>query len=270
MDTPPPNVCRAPNDSAQPEPFRFLYFTRLAGRPAWDETSGDQRGRIRDFLVQATVPYPTVCGLELDTARGPVSLPWSAVRDMRDTAAYLAPANGDPPPAYDYTVRRDLLGQLAVEVSTTQVIRIRDLHFVYSEGRMVLAHAETGIRGVLRRTGLEKPLLATLARLLPAALFRERFATFRHLQFLPVQTDGSVTVPARIAEMHPADLARVLMQLPTRLCRPVFDALAPDLAARVLRESETRLQARLLAACRPERREVLLKRMASLRDSRTL
>ena len=270
MVNPPSTIRPETADSAKPEPFRFLYFSSLAGAPAWDEASGTRIGRIRDFLIQATTPYPTVCGLELATPAGRRNIPWSAVRDLTEKAAYLAPGDPGPAPAFDFTVRRDLLRKLAVEVSSTAVVRLWDMHFVYSEGKMVLAHAETGIRGVLRALGLEKPILATVGRLLPAALLKERFATFRHLQSLTVQSDGSVRIPKRILEMHPADLARVFKQLPVRWRKPVFMALSVETAALVLREAEARLEARLLESCPQERRDTVLKRMAALRDTSTI
>lgn len=253
--------------SAKPEPFRFFYFDRLAGQPVWDETSGTLLGRIHDFMAQSTTPYPTVCGMELTTPAGRRQVPWSAVRDLTDTAAYLAPGDPGPAPAFDFSIRRDLLRKLAVEVSTTAVVRIWDIHFVYAEGKMVLAHAETGIRGILRTLGLEKPVRVSLGRLLPAALFKERFATFRHLQSLTFRPDGSAAIPKRILEMHPADLARALRQLPARLRRPVFAALTEETAALVLRETENRLQAHLLEFCSKERRDTVLKLMAALRDT---
>lgn len=256
--------------SAKPEPFLFLYFLELQGIPVLREAGGAVLGWVHDFAVRATTPYPTVCGMEIRTAEGPRLLPWSAVQDLNNQAAYLIPGEPAAPPAFDYTVRRDLLRKLAVEVSATSVVRVWDIHFVYSEGKMVLAHAETGIRGLLRTLRMEKPVMATLGAMLPAPVFRERFATFRHLQILRDCADGTMHIPARVLEMHPADLASVLKQLPGRLRRHVFNALPVDAAARVLQEAESRLQSLLLAACPPARRETVCKLMNAPRDTQQL
>jgi hypothetical protein len=252
--------------STQAEPFLFLYFSQLKGTPVLHETSGERLGTVHDFLAQATMPYPTVCGMEMIIPGGRRVVPWSMIRGVTPQAVYLASNDTHPPPASDYSVHRDLIRKLAVEVSATSVVRIWDVHFVYSEGKMVLAHAETGIRGLLRTLGLEKVVMALLGSVLSASL-RERFATFRHLQILTSLPDGSITIPIRVLEMHPADLASVLRQLPGRLRRQVFSALSVEVAAAVLREAEVRFQGRLLAACPRERQATVKKLMAALRDS---
>lgn len=245
------------------EPFLFLYFSQLANAPVVNAISGEGLGKIRDFVVKATSPYPVIAGVRVRTPRnGDVLFAWSAVSAVTPRELFLDPARHDGEPAWDYSIRHDLLRQLAVEVSATTVVRIWDLHFVYAENKMVLAHAETGIRGMLRALGLEKPAMALLGGVLKTAL-RERFATFRHLQVLRPLPDGTIPIPKRILEMHPADLQTVLRQLPGGLRRPVFLALTDDAAAAVLLESTAGLRHRLLGDCPRERRPVLQKLMAS-------
>lgn len=211
-------------------PFLFLYFSQLVGIPVIETTTGKELGKVHDFVAQATVPYPTVSGLEIRTPLGRRMYPWSAVRGLTADEVRLSPDPTDLAPVIDYSVRRDLIRQPGVEVSDTSIVRIWDVHFVYSEGKMVLAHAETGIRGVLRTIGLEKPVMALLGSMLTAAL-RERFATFRHLQILKTMPDGSVSVPRRVIEMAPEELASALRQLPRRLRRGVRKALPAETAA---------------------------------------
>ncbi len=175
---------------------------------------------------------------------------------LNDRELELEPAQDKPAPAFDYSIRRDLLRQLAVEVSATSVVRIWDLHFVYSENKMVLAHAETGIRGLLRAFHLEKAVLFLLGDLLKTTL-RERFATFRHLHVLRTLPDGTIPIPRRILEMHPADLSAVVRQLPPRLRRHLFTSLTDEAATAVLIESVPTLQRRLLADCPAPRRTTL-------------
>ncbi len=254
--------------SASPpaESFLFLYFSQLVGIPVLHETSGDQLGRVYDFVAQSTTPYPTVCGVQIRSSAGLRQVPWSAVRHLSSKAMYLSPDDDSPVPTADYSVRHDLIRKLAVEVSATSVVRIWDVHFVYSEGKMVLAHAEIGIRGLLRTLRLEKLTLRLLGSILATAL-RERFATFRHLQIMKAQPDGSIYITKRVLEMHPADLASVLRQLPDRFRRYVFRELSVEAAAAVLREAETRFQRRFLAACPRERRKTVQKLMAAIREA---
>lgn len=255
-----------PAASTRAEPFVFLYFSQLTGLPVLQEPGGALLGKVHDFVAQATLPYPTVCGLEIQTPGGLRPVPWSAIRDLTSEAVHLAPDAGKPLPASDYSVRRDLIRKLAVEVSATAVVRIWDVHFVYSEGKMVLAHAETGIRGLLRALRLEKPVMALLGSLLTTAL-RERFATFRHLQILRRLPDGGVFIPKRVLEMHPADLAATLRQLPGRLRRAVFRTLPVETAASVLREADAGFQRCLLGSCSRDRQAAVKRSMAALRDS---
>ncbi|MFO7535751.1 MAG: hypothetical protein R6X19_08750 [Kiritimatiellia bacterium] len=247
------------SESLKPIPFQFLYYSGMAGCPIMDAISGEKVGRLHDISALATLPYPTVSGLEIRTPSGLKRYPWSAVKDIQSQSIHLDPAE-DGPFSADFSVRRDLLRKLAVEVSATMVNRIWDIHFVYSDNQMVLAHAEIGIRGILRTLGLEKLVLLLLGALLKGPL-RERFATFRHLQILRKLPDGSIHIPKRVLEMHPADLAAVLRQLSGQLRRQIFCALPDEAAAAVLSQAELRLQKALLATCKKSRRLTVQKLM---------
>jgi hypothetical protein len=237
--------------------------------PVLHSVSGETLGAVSDFVVQATTPYPTVTGVRIRLAGGKEKLfSWSAVVALNSRELVLDPARDAGGTAWDYSVLRDLLRRLAVEVSATTVVRIWDLHFVYSENKMVLAHAETGLRGLLRTLKLEKPVMALLGGVMKTAL-RERFATFRHLQVLRALPDGVIPIPHRILEMHPADLSTVLRQLPARLRRRVFLALSDEAAAAVLAESVSGLQRRLLASC-PANRRAAIKRLMTAESGKSL
>lgn len=252
------------SESLKPMPFQFFYYSGLAGCPVIHAISGEEVGHLHDLSALATLPYPTVSGLEIRTPSGLRLFPWTAVKDIQPQAIYLDPKD-DGPFSADYSVQHDLIRKLAVEVSATTVNRMWDVHFVYSENQMVLAHAEIGIRGILRTLRLEKPVLLLLGTLLKGPL-RERFATFRHLQILRKLPDGSMRIPKRVLEMHPADLASVLRQLSGKRRRQIFGALSDEAAAAVLSQAESHLQRTLLSTCPEDRRLTVQKLMSALKD----
>src|SRR3989442_523176 len=115
-------------------------------------------------------PYPLLTGLVVSRRRGLVIL-WSEVRTF--AAATREVALREPREAveqhradgHDVWLARDVLDKQVVDTDGRRVVRVNDLQLANSGPNLLLVGADIGVRGILRRLGLE-PLGKSLARLL--------------------------------------------------------------------------------------------------------
>ena len=105
---------------------------------------------------------------------------------------------------------------------------------------MRLAHIDVGLRGLVRRLGWEKAIdgLVRMARSDARYLSAERLIGWKYV--VPTVGDPAglrlALSQKSLANLHPADLAEILEDLPADSRRTVFEALELDTAARVLSE----------------------------------
>src|SRR6202165_3824069 len=115
-------------------------------------------GRVRDVTATVVEPYPVVTGIVVSSKRGEV-VPWSSVRTFagREGALRAGPESVATVPANDADIwlSRDVLDKQVIDTDGRRVVRVNDLQLVESGGKMLLVGADIGLRGLLRRLGLE-------------------------------------------------------------------------------------------------------------------
>jgi len=221
-------------------------------------------GRVRDLVVRQEEPYPVVTGL---LVRGPDGfIPWSQVRTFaaREAALRVTSAEveaGQPPPD-EVWLSRDLLDKQIVDTDGRRVVRANDLQLNESNGQMLLVGADVGVRGLLRRLGVER---------LAVSLFR---LFGRHLPLVIVGWNvvdpvGSLDSGAlrlrisgrRIAKLHPADIADIVEELGAKDREAVFNVLTEEVAADTLEEMEREDQVSVIEHMDLERASDILEEM---------
>ena len=243
----------------------FLYLSELIDTPIRYDDERRPSGRLYDIGASASTSYPQAVALEVHQRGAKIFLPWSAVLSLtpretvlrRDTAA---------PPSADFWARRDVLDDQVVDVSGAAVRRVNDVQMIYSARKLVFAHVEVGILGILRRLRFQR-VVCFLARWLFDYTIKESFVTWRHVQVLsPGGVPGGVrmaALPERLADMHPAELADVMEQLGTTDRQAVFNALPVETAAEALEEVTPEYQRTLIAQGEPARVAHILEEMPS-------
>ena len=164
----------------------------------------------------------------------------------------------------DFWVRRDVLDDQVVDVSGARVWRVNDVHMIASGPRLMFAHAEVGLLGILRRLGFE-PAVAFLLRWLFDYTLPERFVTWRHIEVLsPGGIPGGLRVSRlneRLSSMHPGELADILEELGAKNRQEVFNALSVETAADALEAVTPEYQRTLVAQGSPDRAAEILDEM---------
>jgi magnesium transporter len=149
-----------------------------------------------------------------------------------------------------------------VDIDGRRVVRVNDISLDDVEGSLRLVAVDVGAAGLLRRLGIEGPF-RTLARNLRLPL-QERFIDWEDVD--PVESSIAsvkLRVPhARLAELHPADLASIIDQLVPKDRAGVLASLADDAVADAMEEMEPDTQVEILGDLEPERAADILEEMS--------
>ena len=245
----------------------FYYLSELLGCPVRREDESRPFGRLYDIGATTSSAYPQAVCLEIKNRRdGKRLLPWSDVRTLSPREIVVRRESEAARPPADFWIRRDVLDDQVVDVSGIQVLRVNDVHLLYSGKRLILGHVEVGIRGILRRLRFERPVSFLLRWLFDYSL-KDSFVTWRHIEVLsPGGVPGGLRVsrlPERLADVHPGELAEILEHLGLKGRQAVFTALPVETAAEALEAVTPENQRTLVAQGQPERVADILDEMPS-------
>ncbi|MFA5354748.1 MAG: PRC-barrel domain-containing protein, partial [Thermodesulfovibrionales bacterium] len=139
--------------------FGELFLSDIIRRPIFDP-KGEVIGRVRDISVVKGDPLPKVSALIVERKKKLFKLRWEQVSlfNRRIISAYLTQALLDP---YilneeDLLAVRDILDKQIVDANGAKVVRVNDIKLEGYDGDAVLIAADVGMRGIMRRLGIER------------------------------------------------------------------------------------------------------------------
>ena len=223
-------------------------------------------GRVRDVTATVIEPYPVVTGIVVSRGSGEI-VPWSSVRTFagREVALRTSAESMPMMPANeaDIWLGRDVLDKQVIDTDGRRVVRVNDLQLVESGGKMLLVGADIGVRGLLRRLGLErvgKAVVRLFRRDLPMVL-----VSWDVVQ--PLQGESGPDAVRlrisgkRISKLHPADIADIVEELSARERSAIFAQLSDEMAAETLEELEPDDQRSVIENMDAERASEILEEM---------
>jgi magnesium transporter len=221
----------------------LVALSELLGATVRD-ASGTVRGRVRELAV-APQDHPTrIAYLIVRTADGERMLPPDAlrsagasVRAATDVAQWerFFPSDGL------LLLKRDLLDQQIIDIHGRKVVRVNDVELestpVNSHLLLNVVSVDVGARGAIRR--LSKGVVPSFT--LRALLERipPRVIPWQFVDLL--ETDPARRVKLKIAyrglaQLHPADIADIVEDLPPAEREAVFETIDEEVAAETLEE----------------------------------
>ena len=243
--------------------MRFL--SRCIGLPVRDP-AGEPLGSIADLIVAIGGKYPPVTGLVVKTDGRRIFIPWGDVESFEDDGARLLVRTIDigkfNQRRHEILLKTNLLDKQIVDIEGRKVIRVNDVCLDNVDGRLRLVAVDVGAAGLLRRLGIEGPF-RTIARNLKAGL-PERYIDWEDVDPLD-STIASVRlrVPhAKLAELHPADLASIIEDLAPRDRAGILASLDDEALADAVEEMEPETQVDVLGDLTPERAADILEEMS--------
>jgi CBS domain-containing protein len=172
-----------------------------------------------------------------------MSLPWSEVALF--THVVISTVGVKPPGLTDYVprdgeilVRRGLLDKQIVDVDGAKVVRVNDIKLGKFNDKLCIFSVDIGFRGLLRRLGYMK-LGETMARLLKRDIPTAEIS-WEYVQPLEPHSSRLALNIARsqMNEIHPADLADIIENIPIQHIRTVLDSIDPETTGDALYELE--------------------------------
>ena len=222
-------------------------------------------GRVRDVTVRVEEPYPVVTGLVVSRRRELI-IPWSSVRTfaarevaLRATREEVSRFRAGPE---DIWLARDVLDKQVLDTDGRRVVRVNDLQLTQSGPNMLLVGADIGIRGILRRLGVEgfgKAVMRALGQDLPMVLVS--WDVVNPISGEPADAVRLRISGNRIARLHPADIADIVEDLGAKERSAVFASLSEEIAADTLEEMEREDQVSVIEHMETERASEILEEM---------
>jgi len=244
--------------------FGELFVSEILKKPVLDP-KGEELGRVKDLVVVKGEALPKISSLIVEKKRKLFSLPWA---DLNIFNKRIISANiySEGLKAYEMSEEalllvRDIFDKQIVDANGAKVVRVNDVKLEGFNTEAVLIAADVGMRGIMRRLGVERggeDLMRVLRGNLPYNLI-----SWDYIQPLePKLTAISLTIPRQMmSELHPADLAAIISQVSHKEGATFIKDLDVETAAEMLSELEPDTQAAIITGMDTEKAADIIEEM---------
>ena len=240
-----------------------MFLTEVLGKYLVDNNNR-RVGRVVDLVADVSQTFPPVVGVEVRVDGRRKVVPYSQIAELHPVVT-LRPGAGDGgelPMREEYRrLGADFLDRQIVDVQGHRVVRVNDLRLADFDGKLRLIGVDVGLRGLLRRIGIEG-FAENIASLLGLTL-HTHIIDWRDVEPLSSsKAPMKLRVPTdRISRLHPADIADIIAQLDPAERRQVFESLDLETAADTLTEAEPEVQVAILESLEAEHASDILEEM---------
>ena len=233
------------------------YLSDLLGARLRDE-HGKAVGDLTDVVVQfGGDQAPPVAGLVIrrsscDWFLGCDRPPWLSTDAHTITVASLVPFERH---VQEVLLAHDLLDHQVIDLPGVRIGRVNDVLLSGEGGAWQLHGVDLGTGALLRR------LLPNTVRPRPAD---GRVLVWPEFEIFACEIAGGLVRPdhRHLAQLHPADIARITDLVPTVHAQEIIESLSDELAADTLEEMIEQLQANVIIELSSERAAAILACMA--------
>jgi magnesium transporter len=236
------------------------YLSDFLGKKVLSPT-GKTLGKIWDLVVDLDLPHPEVMKLvwRRSWSLELFSNSWSEVLSVGDTHVVLKSEDhsarftgSDGFPESQIFLKDFLLDKQIVDINGAKVVRVNDLQFSSTNGKLALTQVDVGVRGLLRRLGFEHILVGFFEWFFDYSI-KEKFISWTYVQPLADPNRLRLQVPqSRLAELHPADLADIIEDMDVHERAAVVAALSREVLADALEEMDPKVLVSIIEGMEPE------------------
>ncbi len=243
----------------------FVYFSQLMDKPAFDK-NGVWVGQLYDIIVQPAEIYPQSSHLIIRKGfpnRKYAVIKWQDIEEIDAKEIRLKidksgiTFEGVHNNKQELTLRRDILDQQVVDIHNHKVIRVNDIHLLFVDHSLMVAHVDISTGGIIRRLGFEKPVdfLVRLFNKNAPYLTKEHLITWKHIQPLSINP-VSMTIKVDMAQKHlrnipAADLGEIFLDLNVKDQIALFKSLDINTKARIFIHIDFKTQKSLIEELLP-------------------
>lgn len=241
-----------------------IFVSEVYKKPVLDQT-GEEIGRLKDVIVGLGEPFPAVTSLVISAGKDTYLIPWDMINLFNRRVISVNARRDVLKPAEvassDILICRDLLDKQIVDINGAKLVRVNDLELGDVKNTLCLVAADIGLRGLLRRLGVEKRGEKFLA--LFKYRLQHKLISWTYVQTVePKLTRLTLTVSRqKVSSLHPADLAEIISEVSQKERTAIFGSLDVDTAAEALHELEPGVQADIIDDMSKERASDILERM---------
>lgn len=241
-----------------------VFISQTMKKPVLDP-NGEELGNIKDLVIVKGDPLPVISALILEKKKKLFELTWADV-NIFNSKIISAKVYEDGLQPYrageeDLLISRDILDKQIIDANGAKVVRVNDIQLKRYKDEAVLAAVDVGVRGILRRLGLERGAEDFL-RLLNAR-FPRNLISWKYIQPLrPKLKAITLTIPRQmLSDLHPADIADIISHVSRDEGAHLVRNLDVETAAETLSELEPELQADIISAMDTERAADIIEEM---------
>jgi magnesium transporter len=220
------------------------------------DPKGEDLGVLRDLVVVKGEPLPKIQGLIIEKKKKLFNLPWAdlSIFNKRIISAKIYSAQPYEPREDDLLVVRDIFDKQIVDVDGVKVVRVRDIKLEGYDTDAVFVAVDIGIRGIMRRLGIERLFGVRLPH---------NLISWNYIQPLrPKLKAIALTVPRQmVSELHPADIAEIISQVSKDEGAHLFKDLDVETAAEALSELRPEMQAEIMSTIEAEKAADIIEEM---------
>jgi magnesium transporter len=241
-----------------------IFVSEIVRKPVLDQT-GEEIGKLKDIIVGLGEPFPAITAIVVSSGKDTYLIPWDMInlfnRRVISANVRIDAINPACVLPNDILIYRDLLDKQIVDINGAKLVRVNDLELGDVKGQLCLVAADIGLRGLLRRLGVEKRGERILS--LFNYKLQHKLISWTYVQTVePKLTRLTLTVSRqKVSSLHPADLAEIISEVSQKERTAIFGSLDVDTAAEALHELEPGVQADIIDDMSKERASDILERM---------
>lgn len=244
--------------------FGELFLSDIIKKPVFDP-KGEITGRVKDIVVVKGDPLPKVSAVIVERSKQLFRITWESINlfNKRIISTYLTATLLEPYSISedDLLAVRDILDKQIVDANGAKVVRANDIKLEGYDDDAVLIAVDVGMRGILRRLGVEKGSEGFFK------LFQTRMPynliSWNYIQPLKPKLQAiTLTVPRQmVSELHPADIADIISKVSREEGTHLFKDLDIETAAEALSELKPEMQADIINAMDAEKAADIIEEM---------
>ncbi|MCR4436360.1 MAG: CBS domain-containing protein [Clostridiales bacterium] len=245
-----------------------FFFSKILYKNIHNIT-GSVIGKLNDLILDFNSPKPTVKAIEVKNGRrlSYISSDFLEIYNDSNERYFIklntSSINVMPLPQNEFFLARDFLDKQIVDINGKKVERVNDVRVGIIYGKWNVVAVDIGLRGLLRRLGVEYPAIRITSLLKKE--FRNKLIYWDNVQPLSAGIPNLQlsTSMGKLKTLHAADIADIIEELDKQSRITLFQSLDDKKAAEVLEEVQTDVQLSLLDTLPDEKASDILEIMPS-------
>jgi len=241
-----------------------MFLSGVIGKIVVD-ARGEDIGRVKDLVASPGPQFPPITAVVVSRGKDEeIVVSWRQVRSIEDELELAVSEEQLQKHTIregDLLLNKDVMDKQIVDVHDYRVVRVNDVRLAMAESGPFLVGVDTGMRGLLRRLGIEHiiaPIMRKLNRKLSGRIIPwEDVETFE-------RSGGKLKLKVaaeRLSKLHPADIAKIINEMDPRQRAEVLGSLDLETAAEALAEADPDVQVSILEEMEDERAADILEEM---------